>query len=130
MKDFKFLEPAEAIERIGGDEDVYIELLKTFAESYGKNADAELEAVLASEAAKVLQDSELRLRAVKAYHKIKGASLTVGANLLGNSAKTLELTLKDETFTFSTESVEKYESFKKDFLEKYKATLQEIIDSF
>ncbi len=121
----KFLAMEEAIERIGGDKEIYIELLKTFADTYG-NDDSELGIIRNSVSANILNDTQLREKTAKAFHKIKGASLTIGANILGASAETLEHSLKDSEFNCKQENIENYKTFVNKFLANYTDTMKEI----
>lgn len=81
----KFVNEAEALSRFDGDTEIYLELIDTF-----------LESTIADFAAmrQELQDGNVKQVAFRA-HKMKGASLTLGAEGLASIASTIETTLRE-----------------------------------
>ncbi len=75
----------EALERFEGDVDIYLELVDTFLESGFADFDA---------MRKELGEGMTKQVSFRA-HKIKGASLTVGADLLARLAGDLESALRE-----------------------------------
>lgn len=128
MNEPDMLNKNEAIERLGGDEEIYLELLKTFLDVY-KNDEKEaaaLKFLLQGSAEKIIEDTEVFENVRKEAHKIKGAAYTVGANLLGHAALAIEAFFKDGNTSFNEESSDRLQSLLKEFSDIYEKTIMEI----
>ena len=80
-----FVNEAEALSRFDGDTEIYLELIDTFLESTIADFGAMRQE---------LQDGNVKQVAFRA-HKLKGASLTLGAEDLASIASTIETTLRE-----------------------------------
>ncbi len=127
MQNLEFFDIDGAIENIGGDEEIYLEILKTFADTYGDDfVKKEAPGVLDLPSAQILQDSALCEKLGKTFHKIKGSSFTVGANKLGEVSKALEFFFRHEEERSALNPADKLKSLLEDFQKIYKATINEI----
>ena len=123
-----YLDRAAAMELVDGDMEIYMSLLETFIEAYEKD-EAEidrLKVLLGASAEAVLSDDVLRENVRKTAHKIKGSSYTVGANILGDSAKNIEKFLVEPSNIKSPANIELLDGFLAKFKENYADTLKEI----
>jgi len=91
----KFVNETEALSRFDGDTEIYLELIDTFLESPIADFDTMRQE---------LADGNVKQVAFRA-HKLKGASLTLGAENLAAIASSIETTLRtrypEETATGS-----------------------------
>ncbi|UTC64034.1 Hpt domain-containing protein [Treponema sp. OMZ 788] len=123
-----YLDRAAAMELVDGDMEIYMSLLETFVEAYEKD-EAEIErlkTLFDSNAEAVLSDDTLRENVRKTAHKMKGSSYTVGANILGDSAKNIEKFLVEPSNIKTPANVELLNGFLAKFKEKYVNTLKEM----
>ncbi|UTC63131.1 Hpt domain-containing protein [Treponema sp. OMZ 787] len=123
-----YLDRAAAMELVDGDMEIYMSLLETFVEAYEKD-EAEIErlkTLFDSNAEAVLSDDTLRENVRKTAHKIKGSSYTVGANILGDSAKDIEKFLAEPSNIKTPANIELLNGFLAKFKEKYVNTLKEM----
>ena len=124
-----YLDKAAAMELVDGDMEIYMSLLETFIEAYEKD-EAEIDRLkvllINASAEAVLSDDVLRENVRKTAHKIKGSSYTVGANILGNSAKNIEKFLVEPSNIKSPANIELLDGFLAKFKENYANTLKEI----
>ncbi|UTC66165.1 MULTISPECIES: Hpt domain-containing protein [unclassified Treponema] len=123
-----YLDRAAAMELVDGDMEIYMSLLETFIEAYEKDA-AEIERLkplFDSNAEAVLSDGDLRENVRKTAHKIKGGSYTIGANILGDSAKNIEKFLVEPSNIKTPANIELLNGFLAKFKENYFNTLKEI----
>ena len=123
-----YLDKAAAMELVDGDMEIYMSLLETFIEAYEKD-EAEIDrlnVLLGASAEAVLSDDVLRESVRKTARKIKGSSYTVGANILGDSAKNIEKFLVEPSNIKSPANIELLDGFLAKFKENYADTLKEI----
>ncbi|MGI5066743.1 Hpt domain-containing protein [Treponema putidum] len=123
-----YLDKTAAMELVDGDMEIYMSLLETFIEAYEKD-EAEMDRlkfILDASAEAVLSDETLRENVRKTAHKIKGSSYTVGANILGDSAKNIEKFLVEPSNIKTLANIELLERFLAKFKENYANTLKEI----
>ena len=113
-----YLDKAAAMELVDGDMEIYMSLLETFIEAYEKD-EAEIDRLNV-----LLGASAENVR--KTAHKIKGSSYTVGANILGDSAKNIEKFLVEPSNIKSPANIELLDGFLAKFKENYADTLKEI----
>ncbi len=131
MQDLKFFDTAEAIKNIGGDEEIYLEILKTFAETYGKDFfKSETPEVLNLDLAQILESSDLCHKIGKSFHKLKGSAFTVGANKLGEASKDLEKFLRNDEDKSTPVCEEKLKTMLDHFEKMYEATIKELQSLF
>lgn len=128
MSNISFLNKEEAIERIGGDIEIYQSLLETFVDYYAKDStEAEkLQTLFHANAESVLSDSDIREDLRKIAHKIKGAAFTIGADILGSAASEIELFLKDKNNCITKINIERLKILLYNFTESYQKTIIEI----
>ncbi|MEL3913380.1 Hpt domain-containing protein [Treponema pedis] len=128
MTDTNFLNKKEAIERIGGDIDIYQSLLETFLDYYEKdlNEAEKLHKLFHAKAESVLSNSDMREHSRKTAHKIKGAAFTIGADILGAAASEIELFLKEKNNGVTETNIERFKILLYNFTESYSKTILEI----
>ena len=121
MPNTKFLNTAEAVYRMGGDEEIYTTILQTFAETYGAGVSPHpLGTLLSAKAEDVFRHEA---------HKIKGAAYTIGANVLGDAAAAVEKSANcapNAVFSIPSEDSEEAESLLAAFKNAYTKTIEEI----
>lgn len=126
MPNTKFLNTAEAVYRMGGDEEIYTTILQTFAETYGAGVSPHpLGTLLSAKAEDVFRNERIRHEA----HKIKGAAYTIGANVLGDAAAAVEKSAncaQNAVFSIPSEGSEEAESLLTAFKNAYTKTIEEI----
>lgn len=124
-----YLDKAAAMELVDGDMEIYMSLLETFIEAYEKD-EAEIDRLkvllINASAEAVLSDDVLRENVRKTAHKIKGSSYTVGANILGDSAKNIEKFLVEPSNIKNPANIELLDGFLAKFKENYANTLKEM----
>ncbi len=131
MRELEFFNTAGALENIGGDEEIYLEILKTFADTYGDNfLEKDAPELLNLERTQILQDLALCEKLGKSFHKIKGASLTVGANKLGEASKALELFFRTEEERSAPNPADKLKTLLDHFEKMYESTIEELQSLF
>ncbi len=131
MRNLEFFDTNDAIDNIGGDEEIYLEILKTFADTYGDDfLKKEAPELLNLDSLQILENADLCEKFGKAFHKIKGSSLTVGANKLGEIAKSLETFFRYEERKSPSDSADELNTLVKNFQEIYKATTEELHSLF
>ncbi len=127
MQKLEFFNSDEAIKNIGGDEEIYLEILKTYADTYGdKFFDENLKEIFDLDGKLVSADPKLCETYGKVFHKIKGASLTVGANKLGEASKDLEKFLRSEDDKTSSTCIEQLKQMLENFKNAYSLTIKEL----
>ena len=121
MPDTELLNTAEAVSRMGGDEEIYKAVLQTFTETYGPDFPLKMQAAA--------MDGNLfgNERIGQEAHKIKGASYTIGANRLGDAAAALEKAARSPSCPALPEnSLEAAENLLKTFKTAYENTIEAI----
>lgn len=121
MPDTELLNTAEAVSRMGGDEEIYKAVLQTFTETYGPDFPLKMQAAA--------MDGNLfgNERIGQEAHKIKGASYTIGANRLGGAAAALEKAARSPSCPALPEnSLEAAENLLKTFKTAYENTIEAI----
>ncbi|QSH94225.1 Hpt domain-containing protein [Treponema phagedenis] len=81
-----------ALERLGGDTEIYDSLRKTFLEVYADDIEKSLKPVFSLPVSELFSDAE----AAHVTHQLKGAALSIGAEKLGNLASEINNLLREQ----------------------------------